>query len=396
MRHVHVITPGDHYSPSTGSAIPSVVHGLCTATPDTEPRPAVVVARGTYPDRYDSAAIIEYDRCRPLRLPGPVSERHVDLALSRVGVPRLAGRRQWTAAISGQDSWEPSFVIGHNAVQLMALLDQERHAPVLYAHNRLLASYGKREAGRALGGVTAIIAVSEWLAEQFLGRLPTSLHERVRVVHNGVDVAAFQQGGPRLAADGPLRVLFIGRMVPDKGPHVLVEAVRLLGRRDVELTLVGSVGFDAGARLTGYEVQLRRALATLGARGKASPFVPRPQVARVMRSADVVVVPSCGPEAFALTALEGMASGAAVIGSDSGGIPESLHEAGQVVRAGDARDLADAIARLADDRTFLAEQQEASLRYARTQDWSRVRVRLGEALARVPGATLGRGPAGER
>ena len=59
MRQVHVITPGDHFSPSTGSAIPTVVDGLCRFRPDGVPRPAVAVARGTYPDRYDSADIIE-------------------------------------------------------------------------------------------------------------------------------------------------------------------------------------------------------------------------------------------------------------------------------------------------------------------------------------------------
>jgi len=39
-RLVHVITPGDHYSPRTGSAIATVVHGQCSATHSGAPRPA--------------------------------------------------------------------------------------------------------------------------------------------------------------------------------------------------------------------------------------------------------------------------------------------------------------------------------------------------------------------
>ena len=43
---VHAITPGDHFSPLTGSAVPTVVDGLSRAIID---RPArVLVARGTY------------------------------------------------------------------------------------------------------------------------------------------------------------------------------------------------------------------------------------------------------------------------------------------------------------------------------------------------------------
>src|SRR5690606_35418111 len=59
-RLVHVITPGDHFSPRTGSAVPTVVDGLSRHARPDRPRPAVVVAAGTYPDRYDSAEVLEY------------------------------------------------------------------------------------------------------------------------------------------------------------------------------------------------------------------------------------------------------------------------------------------------------------------------------------------------
>lgn len=51
----------------------------------------------------------------------------------------------------------------------------------------------------------------------------------------------------------------------------------------------------------------------------------------VLRTADVVVVPSRWAEPFALTALEGMAAGAAVVASDIGGIPEAVGTAGILV-----------------------------------------------------------------
>ena len=91
---LHTITPGDHFSPRTGSAIPTVVDGLARAAGrDCGPfRHSVVIDRTTMRPRYGSAAVIEYDGAR-----GPTSnERVVDLARGRVGLPRSGfgrGRR---------------------------------------------------------------------------------------------------------------------------------------------------------------------------------------------------------------------------------------------------------------------------------------------------------------
>ena len=49
--HVHVITPGDHYSPRTGSAVPTVVDGLVRGASPTSPPSAGGGAPGTYPGR---------------------------------------------------------------------------------------------------------------------------------------------------------------------------------------------------------------------------------------------------------------------------------------------------------------------------------------------------------
>lgn len=385
-RHVHVITPGDHYSPRTGSAIPTVVHGLCGSTPAGEPRPAVVVRRDTYPDRYDSADIIEYDGARPLPL-GPRSARYLDGGLGSLGLPRVSARHDFAATVRDQGSWEPSIVLAHNAPQLVPLIDSHRHVPVLYAHNQLLRTYRSRESRRVLSRVAAIICVSEALAEQTAAFLPRSLRDRLRVVHNGVDVEAFRREGATPAeretapaGSGPLHVVFVGRMIPDKGADVLVDALVRLDRPDIRLTLVGSSGFSASDPLTPYEREVRAGAATLGDRVDIRPFAPRREVSRLLQGADVVVVPSRWPEPFALTVLEGMAAGAAVIGSDIGGIPESVRGVGILVPPGDSAGLAEALEGLTDDRALLARTAQACLRYARAHDWSTAAAALRQAL----------------
>lgn len=160
-RLMHVITPGDHFSPSTGSAIPTVVHGLSHFASEQTPRAAVLVARGTYPDRYQSADIIEYEAAPRLPLDRRLPQRHIDSGLAVLKLPRVLTRRVLAAAVAGQNGWPPSILVGHNAPQLVPLVDSSRHVPMLYAHNHPFRRYTRREAGRVLDRVALIVCVGE-------------------------------------------------------------------------------------------------------------------------------------------------------------------------------------------------------------------------------------------
>lgn len=373
-RLIHVITPGDHFSPSTGSATVSVVHGLSAATPAGAPRPAVLVGTGTYADRYDSAEVIEY-----VERPAHHTDRYVDVLMARLGGTRIRARERYRAALVDQQSWDPAFVIGHNAVQLIPSVDA-RHLAVLYAHNDLLRTYRRREAAASLRNVRAVVAVSSDLAGRLQSSLPRELRDRVEVVVNGVDVAAFD--APTRTRGERLRVAFVGRMVPDKGADVAVEALARLNRTDIEATFIGSEGFDAARPRSAYELELRRKAEPLGDRVSFLSFQPRRQVAELLREADAVLVPSRWPDPCPLTVLEGMAAGAAVVASEIGGIPEVAGGAATLVPPGDAAALADVLAALADDEGLLARKQAEALGRARGRDWGVVARELAEALNR--------------
>jgi glycosyltransferase involved in cell wall biosynthesis len=374
-RWIHVITPGDHFSPSTGSATVSVVHGLSTAAPPGRPRPAVVVAEGTYQDRYDSADVLEYRQRATHR-----SDRYVDLISSKLGAGRRRAQERYRAALAEQDAWDPAFVIGHNAVQLMPSIDVRRHVPVLYAHNDLLRSYGRGEASGVLERTAVIIAVSSYLAGRLQESLPRHLRERVEVVTNGVDAGAF--AAPARESRGILEVVFLGRMVPDKGADVLVDALVRANRDDIRATIIGSEGFDAAAAPSSFERTLRRKAEPLGSRIRFLPFQPRHRVAQMLGEADVAVVPSRWPDPCPLTVLEGMAAGAAVIASDIGGIPEACGGAATLVAPGDERALADAVSALADDEPGLRRLQRAARERALQRDWRVVAAELDGLLDR--------------
>ncbi|NNC11864.1 glycosyltransferase family 4 protein [Planctomonas sp. JC2975] len=376
-RQLHVITPGDHFSPRTGSAIPTVVDGLAAATPPDALRPAVLVARGTYADRYDTAEVIEYRSVRHHR-----ADRYLDAAMSRIALPRVMARREYAATVRDQRAWDPSVIIAHNAVQLVPDIDADRHLPVLYAHNDLLHTYSQRESRRVLGRVGAIVCVSAALADQMSDSLPAELRERIAVVHNGIDTGLFR---PRddLERRDELRVVFVGRVIPEKGPDVLLEALCRLQRTDVRATIVGTSGFSAEAPLSAYERSLRRLAEPLGDRVTMRPFSPRREIADLLREADVVVVPSRWLDPFALTVLEGMASGAAVIASDIGGIPEAAGSAGLLVPPDDPAALAEAITSLADDENLRRRLVSAGLEHARANTWTSVRARFDTVVERA-------------
>jgi glycosyltransferase involved in cell wall biosynthesis len=370
-RLVHAITPGDHFSPLTGSAIPTVVDGI-SRHGRREPRPAVLVADGTYAERYGSADVIEYASARARR-----SDRYVDVLCGRAGLPRPGARRVFRAVLREQDRWPSAYLVAHNAPALVPYVDVGRHVPLLYAHNQVLGRYSARDAARVLAPAAAIVCVSDFLATQIRERLPASLHEKVRTVRNGVDTAMF--GVPREPRQDHLRVVFVGRVIPAKGVHVLLDAVREIGRRDVEVTIIGRPGFDGSAPLDAYERRLRRTAASLPGPVRFASFVPRTELPLLLASADVSVVPSIWPEPFSLTALESMAAGAVVVASDVGGIPEALNDGGTLVPADDAGALAEVLEGLANEPS-LDDASARSREAAAGRSWARAAAELSQVL----------------
>lgn len=372
---VHALTPGDHFSPSTGSAIPTVVHGLArAATAAGDARHQVVVERGTYEDRYDSADVIE---CAPSPYPSRL-ERLQDAVAGRLGMPRAAAARQYAATVEALRDRPPSVVLAHNAPVLPRLLQDGPHQVVLYAHNDLLRTYSRREAGRMLDSAAAVVCVSEDLAARTRARLPQRLADRVVVVGNGIDVDQFEPRTARPA--GPVRVMFVGRVIREKGVDVLLDAAKRLSR-DVEVVIVGSAGFDAGAPLTAYEEGLRRSARALRSPVQFLPFVDRAALPALLRTADVLVVPSRWAEPSGLTVAEGMASGLPVVASRVGGIPEVLGDAGLLVGPDAPDELASALQALVADPARRAELGRKARARAEERDWSWSWDRLRRLLA---------------
>ena len=175
-------------------------------------------------------------------------------------------------------------------------------------------------------------------------------------VHNGANEALFYPTSPGVAPNRsvPL-VLYVGRLVPIKGVHVLLKAMRILHDRNVQVAckIVGSS--HAGgtkSRLTSYVKMLH---ANCPANVHFEGFTNATDIAEQYRNADIFCCPSVWQEPFGLVNIEAMASGVPVVASRVGGIPEIAADGGIVLVEPDSPvELAEALERLIQDKTLRA------------------------------------------
>ncbi len=178
------------------------------------------------------------------------------------------------------------------------------------------------------------------------GKLPAS----AGVLFGGTDPDEFpdRPAGPARAADDPLRLVYFGRLIRDKGVHTAVEALGLLREQaeNVTLTIIGGGHPE-------YEAHLRNMVGSLGLQDvvRFVDQVERSRIPELLSSFDAFLFTSIWPEPMARTVMEAMAMGLAVIGTDVGGQPEMLFhgENGLIYPSGNAEVLADRILEIARD-----------------------------------------------
>jgi glycogen(starch) synthase len=158
------------------------------------------------------------------------------------------------------------------------------------------------------------------------------------------------------AGSRPNELIFVGRLVSDKGAALLLDALKLLKTRP-RLTIVGDGPERAALEKQAQGLQGQAQIEFAGSRKGE-------QLAGLLRQHQVLVVPSLWQEPFGIVALEGIACGCVVLGSAGGGLAEAIGPCGVTFPNGDAPALAAAISRLLDDpaeRGRLREKAPAHL-----------------------------------
>ncbi|MFF2483695.1 glycosyltransferase family 4 protein [Paenibacillus sp. NPDC058071] len=181
-----------------------------------------------------------------------------------------------------------------------------------------------------------IVVNSEFLLHTVAAKAPELKH-KMRVVYPGVETDRFpsrfsdegqslrSQLRERNGLSGKKVVLFIGRLIPLKGVHHLLQAVPGLVRQDPDLlvVVVGSPYYGSH-RQTAYSRKLHRLGRQFPAHVRFVPYVPYSEVPGWFLSADIAVVPSGQREAFGLVNVEAMACGCPVVATNAGGMKEII------------------------------------------------------------------------
>ena len=205
---------------------------------------------------------------------------------------------------------------------------------------------------------------------------------RIRVVENGLPrarwAAALAAAPRRVRGDGGrLRVGFIGSVLPSKGAHLAVAAVKRLGDPlGIALEVWGEVLPFHHDR--GYGQRLQQQMAGFESAITLKGPYANEDLPGILAGLDVVVVPSIWYEAYGLTIREAFLAGVPVVTADHGAMAEAVRdgETGLLFRAGDSASLADALRRLADS-------PELRRRLAGSPDWVRDETETAAELREV-------------
>jgi glycosyltransferase involved in cell wall biosynthesis len=237
---------------------------------------------------------------------------------------------------------------------------------------------------RRLAAVDCVLSPSQYISDQVKRRFP-QFTERCQVIANGVDADRYLDLLPQpqtvtSPAENPIKkLLFVGRVSPEKGSHILLEAFRQVLQHDpnVQLTMVGPIGvipyeylvglsddpkvadlasFHQDGAWIGY---LRKYLAQLSEQvdeGATPPvtftgLVLPSQLPSIYQQADIFVFPSICHEAFGMPIAEAMIAGLPVVATQGGAFPELVEhgKTGLIVERGDVNALAEGILHLLAD-----------------------------------------------
>ncbi|MGI8889201.1 MAG: glycosyltransferase family 4 protein [Chthoniobacterales bacterium] len=165
------------------------------------------------------------------------------------------------------------------------------------------------------------------------------------IIHNPYDARLFGTSPAAEKKTGDL--IFLGRLVTEKGIDLLLEALAQLKAQDLSpsLTIVGG----------GPELPRIESLSmALGLSEQVTFTGPKrgAELVELLRRHTIQVIPSRYEEPFGVVALEGIASGCVIVGSEGGGLPEAIGPCGLTFPNGDATALSQTL------RSLLAAPEE--------------------------------------
>lgn len=268
---------------------------------------------------------------------------------------------------------------------------------VLHMHCEWLSQLDKKTLERRLSKVDLVIGPSQYITGAVSQRFP-QFAKRCQVIANGVNVERFINSyllEQNLANKNSVKqLLFVGRVCPEKGVHILLEAFKKVVAQypETKLTLVGPLGVipyeylvalsdDSKVKdlasfhrddtwISYLKKQLSQFNDKVGG-NVASPvslagLVPPSNLVKYYQQTDVFIFPSICHEAFGMPIAEAMVAGVPIVATHGGAFPELVEDGktGKLVERSNADALAEAIINLLADEELRKSMGQAGRKRA--------------------------------
>jgi glycosyltransferase involved in cell wall biosynthesis len=302
----------------------------------------------------------------------------------------------WTQVALTVRAYQCEIVHIQNFSQLVPMVRRlsPRAKIVLHMSSNWLAQFDNKLIDSRLKNVDAIIGCSEYVTEGIRKRFPHHA-QRCVTVFNGVDTGSFVPAEPASRAFNPYQIIYIGRISPEKGLHVLLKAFEhvVKNRPEATLQIVGGpyvapldfLGAMAGDPLLqklspfyagpSYVERLRQQIrGVLEGRVFINDELPHEELRKRIQNAAVLAQPSL-VETFGMPVVEAMACGLPVVASRVGGLPELVADGqtGFLVEPDNPLPLAEALLRLIENPELGRTMGRAGrLRAEKLFSWERI------------------------
>ncbi|EAB9862833.1 lipopolysaccharide N-acetylglucosaminyltransferase [Salmonella enterica] len=220
---------------------------------------------------------------------------------------------------------DDSVIIVHNSIKLYRQI--RKRAPnakmVMHMHNAFEPD--------GLDQNVKMIVPSLFLKNHYQAYLPDA---DIAIVPNGIDLDAYQKNVvPLQKSDLGITpekktIFFAGRISPDKGVTLLLQAFEQLlkERNDIELVVVGDYMSKSKGEKAAYQREVRELAERLKPHCRMVGGVTPEEIYNYYSLADLVVIPSQFQEPFCMVAIEAMGAGKPVLVSTRGGMTEFVKE----------------------------------------------------------------------
>ncbi|MEM2108646.1 MAG: glycosyltransferase family 4 protein, partial [Candidatus Bathyarchaeia archaeon] len=224
------------------------------------------------------------------------------------------------------------------------------------------------EAWRVICCSNYMVSHVKWafgLPEDKLAMIPNGVNTNV---YEGIEKENLREFRAKFALPEEKIVLYVGRLVYEKGIHVLINAVpKILDKVNAKFLIVGNGYMKDQLLNIARSMRLEHKILFLG-------FVDEATLMKLQKCADVSVVPSLF-EPFGIVALEAMAAKSPVVVSDTGGLTEIVEHdvTGVKVYPNNPESLAWGITKVLLDENYRRYISENAYRKVREKfDWNRI------------------------